>query len=297
MDRFYDEDYQEARHKAWLNALRARLTGRGNRLLPFEEVRSKLHLGGPIYRGRQVVPVKSIVGSVNRYRDFDRAFMPRSTADPWRWRSVNRAYYRFEDLPPVSLYQVGQAYFVVDGHNRVSVARDHGVEFIDADVLEVKARVPVTGDVDAADLEILGEYESFLERTGLDRIRPEQQITFTAAGGYTRLLEHIAAHRCRLAKDPDCLSAERGQPPEPEAVADWYDHEYLPVAEAIRGEGMLAGFPGRTEADLYLWLMEYLHESEDEAGTSAPPDPVALQRVLDDLRRRALPPAPRLEEV
>lgn len=291
MDRFYDEDFQDARRKAWFNAIRARLTGRSNRLLPFEEVRGRLHLGGPIYRGRQTVPVKSIVGSVNRYRDFDRAFMPRSTANPGRWRSVNRAYYRFEDLPPVQLYQVGQAYFVVDGHNRVSVARDHGVEFIDADVLEVKARVPVAGDVDAADLEVLGEYEEFLERTQLDRIRPDQNVTVTAAGGYTRLLEHIAGHRCRLAEDPSC------QPPEAEAVADWYDHEYLPVVQAIREENVLAAFPGRTEADLYLWIMEHLHDPGDEAGTYTPPDPDTLQRALDGLRRAQRLPGPSLEEV
>ncbi len=291
MDQFHAEDFQEARHKAWLNALRANLTGRANRLLPFEEVRTRLHLGGPIYRGQQTVPVKNIVGSVNRYRDFDRAFMPRATANPWRWQSVNRAFYRFRDLPPVQLYQVGQAYFVVDGHNRVSVARDHGVEFIDADVLEVKSRVPVSGDIDANDLVILGEYEDFLARTRLDRLRPDQRITLTAAGGYNRLLEHIAAHRCRLADDPSC------QPPEPEAVADWYDHEYLPVVQAIRAEKMLAAFPGRTEADLYLWLMEHLHDAGDDAGTYAPPDPGALQRALNSLRRRARRPGPSLEEV
>lgn len=252
-DAIYDQDFREARNRAWLNGIRARVTGRSNRLLSFDEVRDRLHLGGPIYRGRQTVPVMSIVGSVNRYRDFDRAFMPKEGASPWRWKAINRAFYRYQDLPPVQLYKVGEVYFVLDGHNRVSVAREHGVEFIDADVLEVSSRVPLTPDVDAGDLEKLGEYEDFLERTGLDRIRPEQDIVFTIVGGYARLLEHIAVHRHFMGID------QKRAVTEPEAVAHWYDTQYLPTVQIIRQDKILEDFPGRTEADLYLWLMDHLH--------------------------------------
>jgi hypothetical protein len=53
-----------------------------------------------------------------------------------RWKRIDRAYHRGEELPPVSLYKVGGFYFVLDGHHRVSVASYHGVEWIDAEVTE-----------------------------------------------------------------------------------------------------------------------------------------------------------------
>lgn len=278
-DLAHDQDYRAARRKAWLRSVRARLTGRSNRLLSFGEARDKLHLGGPIYRGRQTVPVKSIVGSVNRYRDFDRAFLPTEGANAWRWMAINRAFYRYQDLPPVQLYKVGDVYFVLDGHNRVSVAREHGVEFIDADVLEVNARVPLTPDVDAGDLEKLGEYEDFLERTGLDRIRPEQDIAFTVAGGYARLLEHIAVHRHFMALD------QKRAVTEPEAVAHWYDTLYLPTVQIIRQDKILEDFPGRTEADLYLWLMDHLHYLRQQ-GRAVEPQQSARDFVDQYSRQR-----------
>jgi len=152
-------------------------------------------LRGSVYRGLQTVPVKNIVGSVDRYRDFDSAFLPAQTHTASRWKAINRFFNGNEELPPVKLYQVGDVYFVLDGNHRVSVAREHSVEFIDAEVIEVHSRVPLTPDVNADDLEILGEYKEFLERTQLDKLRPEQNIRFTIAGGYDQLIEHIAVHR------------------------------------------------------------------------------------------------------
>ena len=65
-----------------------------------------------------------------------------------RWKRIDRAFHRGEELPPVSLYKVGGLYFVLDGHHRVSVARYHGVEWIDAYVTEfVAAAAGVGGGV------------------------------------------------------------------------------------------------------------------------------------------------------
>ena len=127
----HDSDYDTARAKALFNSVLARLAGRPNRLLSFDQVKDKLHLRGSVYCGFQTVPVKNIIGSVDRYRDFDRAFVPAQPFTSERWKAINRAFYRDEALPPIKLYQVGEAYFVLDGHHRVSVAREHGGEFID----------------------------------------------------------------------------------------------------------------------------------------------------------------------
>ena len=249
-----------ARRKAFWNEILSLLSGRPNRLLSWDEVRDKLGIRGQVYRGMQTVPVDKIIGSVGRYRDFDRVFLPTQDRTADRWRSIARAHYDDVSLPPVKLYKIGDAYFVLDGNHRVSVARERGVEFVDAEVIEAGTRVPVTADLDAGDLEIKGEYTRFLERTRLDELRPDQRIEFTIGGGYDRLLEHIAVHRYFMGLERQRFILED------EAVCDWYDNLYLPLVRIIREKDVLADFPGRTEADLYLWIMDHQHYLRERFG-------------------------------
>ena len=183
--------------------------------------------------------VDHIVGSVGRYQDFDNAFLPVKNTLQDRWRKINRAFYDDVSLPPVTLYKVGEAYFVLDGNHRVSVAREHGVAFLDAEVFEASTRVPITvrDVVDADHLEVLGEYASFLDRTLLDQLRPGQDIRFTIGGAYERLIEHIAVHRYYMGLDLKRDIAED------EAVTDWYDNVYMPIIKAVREDGVLKEFP------------------------------------------------------
>lgn len=248
-------DFTAARTKAFFRAVLAFLRGTAarNELLPYQAVREKLRIGGPIYRGVQTVRLDQVVGSVNRYRDFDRAFLPRNDYTAERWQRINRAWYEDVSLPPVLLYKVGDVYFVVDGNHRVSVAREQGQEFIDAEVRECAVKVPVTSDLRPEDLEILGAKVEFLDRTGLDRLRPQARLDVTILGGYERLLEHIAVHRYFMGLD------FRRDISEAEAVAHWYDEVYSPVVNVIRESGLLEAFPGKTEADLYLWIIDHRH--------------------------------------
>lgn len=285
-----EKSYASARRKAGLRALIAALTGRPNRLLRWDEVEDKLRIGGRIDRGVQAVPVDKIVGSVNRYRDFDRAFLPTQDVTAERWMNISRAYYAEEALPPVTLYKVGEVYFVVDGNHRVSVARQQGKAFIDAEVIEARARVPLTPDMDAADLEIVGEQVEFLERTRFDELFPDAELRPTIAGGYHRLLEHIAVHRY-------FMGIEQGREiGEDEAVRDWFLHVYQPLVAIIRERELLKDFPKRTEADLYLWIMEHWHYlrengiqlSAEEAVTQfmeafAPSLPKRLLHLVKDM--------------
>jgi hypothetical protein len=235
-------DFVTARRKAFWNEVASFLSGRSNRLLAWEEVRHKLRVRGQIYRGLQAVPVDRIVGSVGRYRDFDRAFLPAQDRTADRWRSIARAHYDDVGLPPVKLYKIGE------------------VAFVDAEVVEAQARVPVEADLDADNLEIKGEYGDFLDRTRLDELRPDQRVEFTIAGGYKRLLEHIAVHRHFLG-----LEQQRHIPPD-EAVCDWYDSVYLPLISIIRARDTLKDFPNRTEADLYLWVLDHQHYLRERFG-------------------------------
>jgi hypothetical protein len=263
------EQFEAARRRAFFSDIVAFLSGQQNQLLSWEEVKDKLHVHGQHYRGIHSVPVDKIVGSVGRYQDFDRAFLPKLDTAGSRWTSIARARLSDESLPPVSLYKVGDAYFVVDGHHRVSVAREQGAHFVDAEVVEAETRVPVTPDLQAKDLEIKGEYTRFLEQTHLDRLRPEQKIEFTIGGGYDRLLEHIAVHRY-------FMGLEKGRfIPENEALCDWYDNLYLPLVELVRQKDILADFPGRTEADLYVWIMDHQHFLREQYGPAVEPEMAA----------------------
>lgn len=271
-------DFTRARSRAFLHDLWALLAGTRNSLLSYDEVKEKLHIGGPIYRGIRTVEVAKIVGSVNRYRDFDHAFLPARNSIADRWQRVDRAFYEEVSLPPVVLYKVGDIYFVVDGHHRVSVAKEQGQEFIDAEVRECKVKVPVGPDLRPEDLEILGAKLEFLERTGLDRLRPGVQIDLTVPDGYDRILEHIAVHRYFMGLEQQRDISEE------EAVAHWYDTVYVPIVTVIRARGVLEEFPGRTEGDLYLWVLDRQQFLHDHGKDLLPPEAAAedyLQR-LDD---------------
>ncbi|MBI3241428.1 MAG: transcriptional regulator [Chloroflexi bacterium] len=259
-------DFGAARLKAFFRDILAFLRGQRNDLLSYNDMREKLKIGGPIYRGVKTVLVSQIAGSVNRYRDFDRAFLPTQTHTAERWQKINRAFYQDVSLPPVLLYKVGDVYFVLDGNHRVSVAREKGQEFIEAEVRECSVRVPITPDLQPDDLEILGEKVAFLERTGFDKLKPGADIALTILGGYERLLEHIAVHKYYMG-----LEFQRDISDD-EAVVHWYDTVCLPLINAIRQAEVLDRFPARTEADLYLWVIDHQHYLREHEPEITPQD-------------------------
>src|SRR5215217_1788074 len=137
-----DKDFILARRKALLGHISAHLRrdGAGNELLLcFDDVRKIPGAMGRIHRGTRTVPVSQTGGGVGRCSEFDRDFMPAKAGVEERWKRIDRAFHRGEELPPVSLYKVGGLYFVLDGHHRVSVARYHSVEWIEAEVMEFGA--------------------------------------------------------------------------------------------------------------------------------------------------------------
>ena len=148
-----DKDFSRARRRALFRRIGARLQrdSASHGLLCFDDVRKIPGVIGRIYRGMRTVPVGQIAGSVGRCSEFDRDFMPAKASVEERWKRIDRAFHRGEELPPVSLYKVGGSYFVLDGHHRVSVGCYHGVEWIDAHVTEFGARVwSERGDKDCA---------------------------------------------------------------------------------------------------------------------------------------------------
>jgi nucleotide-binding universal stress UspA family protein len=260
------EDFRRARQRAAMEDLLARWQGRSLNLLSFEEVRHKLRATDMAERGLQEIPLTAIIGTTGRYSEFTRTFLPRRGVNEERWAGVKQAVTDTAGLPPIQVYKVGDAYFVRDGHHRISVARELGAESISAYVTEVQTRVPLSPEAQPSDLISKAEYVEFLEQTGLDELRPSLDLSLTEPGGYQRLREAIELYRA-------VLEAERGETPTAsEALTRWYDDDYLPVVEIVRERGMLRDFPGRTEADLYLWVAENATELRQELGWTVTPE-------------------------
>lgn len=254
------QDFEKARQKAFLNELKSTFSGRTNDLVPFHEVRRRLSPEGESYRGMQSVPVSQIVGSMDRFRDFDRTFLPRKKATQGRWTRIDRAFYEDVRLPPIQLYKVGDIYFVKDGNHRVSVARERDVEFIDAEVIEGHVRVPLDSSMSPQELLLQVEYAEFLRHTDLDLLEPDHDIRPTALGRYEEIWGHIEGHR-------EWLSAIwHREATVHEAVKDWYKYIYMPIIQIVRDRGVLDAFPRLTEADIYLWVMRHRAELGEEAG-------------------------------
>ena len=146
-----EADFDYARRRANFKRVLAWLRGERNQLQVFDQVRKAHQAHHRRYLGQRIVEVSKIVGSVDRYRDFDRDFMPTKASVARRWKRVDRAFRSDEALPPVRLYKIGRFYFVEDGNHRVSVAQYQRVEWIDAVVIEFlpahpQAQVPMQSD-------------------------------------------------------------------------------------------------------------------------------------------------------
>jgi uncharacterized ParB-like nuclease family protein len=250
-------DWERARQAAFFEDLLGMLSDRSADLLSFEEVRRNLRLGQRDYKGVQDIPLDQIRGSVGRYRDFTKTFLPRIETMRQRWQRVN-AMAIARGLEPIEVYRVGDAYFVLDGNHRVSVARSTKMKTIQAHVWEYSTPVGLSAHADLDELLIKTEYAEFLASTQLDKLRPDQNIVFTTPGRYRELVYQIALYLKALEKiDGVPITQE-------EAVTAWYDMIYTPAVQIIQQSGIMERFPGRTEADLFAWIWRHHHDLPPE---------------------------------
>jgi hypothetical protein len=279
-----DKDFSRARRRAFLRRIGAFLRSDpgSNQLLSFDEVKSALGAMEQVYFGMRTVEVDKIVGSVGRHRDFDRAFLPSVSDLGARWKRIDEMMRRSEELPPISLYKIGDAYFVRDGNHRVSVARQQNVEMIDAEVVELRSRVPIDSAITARDLLHTLEQRRLLERLPIDRVLPEVRVALSDVSNYRKLATYIESHGFRLSQ-----LWKRYVSPD-ETLRDWYEYQYVPIAEMIREERILDAFPDRTELDLYLWIVAHRERLALEARDEGIPPEAAKDDILRQSRRRRL---------
>jgi hypothetical protein len=244
-------NFARARMSAFWEEVRGLLTGKSIDLLRFEEVKHALRLHDERYLGLQEIPVEKIVGSVGRYRDFTRSFLPRTNSVRSRWARLDAMARGPSGFPPIEVYKIGAVYFVIDGNHRVSVAKQLDALTIEAYVTELPSPIAIDQNTTPDDLEKAQGLADFLAHTNIHALRPDAQIHLTEPGRYRQLLEHIKVHRYFL-----CIEKQHDVPYS-EAVASWYDHVYMPMIELIRKHSILEHFPDRTEADLYAWLIKH----------------------------------------
>ena len=220
-------------------------------LLSFYEVTKLIKPESESYKGMMTIPVKQIIGSENRYHDFSSAFYPTNLSLERRWESIDAASMDDVVLPPISVYKLGDCYFVRDGNHRVSVARSKGVEFIDAEVVELTSKIPLEEGMTLNEIRkrvVAYERQRFIEQFNPTYL-PMERIVFSSPGSYPEMVNHILVHKYYMNMDRE------DEIPFSEAAADWFDNVYKPIANAIEHEHLLSEFPGQTEADLYMWLV------------------------------------------
>jgi nucleotide-binding universal stress UspA family protein len=264
-------DFHSARQKANMEEVMAFLTGRSINLLPYDEVRTMLRANESGSNLLEDIPIDAIIGSVGRYLDFTRDFLPRKDEDQARWTNLKMAVEELSGLPPIEVYQVGEAYFIRDGHHRVSIAKHNNATHIQAYVTKVNLKVPLRPEDKIDDIILKAEKTEFLLKTQFDTLLPDEDITLTAPGGYNTLVEHISVHQYFMGLDFHRTIEQS------EAVIHWYQTVYQPFTLIIRQKNLLKDFPGRTEADLYLWLSKYKFELSQTLGLNIDAEKAALE--------------------
>jgi hypothetical protein len=241
-----DYDWGKARRKVLYQQVVCTVTQCSVDMLSFRQVKERLRLGNPHTRGLQEIRLDQVKGSVGRYEDFTSAFLPRRDSLQDRWKNVEKLILRGK-APPIDVYKVGGAYFVVDGNHRVSVGRQLGLETIEAYVTEFDTPFAIGPDEVADSLFIEAEKVEFLKQAGESNAKLAGEIKLTCAGCYRDLRGQIDAYRIGM-------EAKEGRPVEPEEAFEvWHQDVYKKALKAIHDEGLLAMFPERTEADLFIW--------------------------------------------
>jgi len=255
-------DFSRARRRQVMRRLASRLRREPDDIdliLPFDEVLDALGRTGERSLGVKSIELDSIVGTVDRGRDFDRRFRPTSHRVRQRWEGIAVAMRKGKSMPPISVYRVGEMHFVEDGHHRVSVARQMGIEVIDAHVTEVTTAVD-PGEFRISDLPLKSQERLFFERVPLPAAA-RSRIELREGPMYAELAESVEAWGFRVMQAHGRFMSRR------EVANLWFEEEYTPVVDMLR-EADLLGDGTETEAHMVIsclrWTLLSTHDWNEE---------------------------------
>lgn len=273
-----NEDFEKAKSRGRIQSILSSLVRKNSDLLSLYAVTELIKPKNETYRGMQTIPVKNIIGSEGRYQDFSLAFYPKKELLRARWRSIDLATKKYVILPPISVYKLGEWYFVRDGNHRVSVAKTQGVEFIDAEVVELDSEIPLEPGLTMKQLRrrvVYYERKRFLEQYDVDCL-PMDRIVFSNAGSYAELVNHILVHKYFLNEDSERELTFK------EGAISWYQTVYEPIISEVRKQGVLSSFPGNTEGDLYMWIVRHWDNLKHMSGSHE----VSIRSATSDYKAR-----------
>ncbi len=279
-------DFSRARRRRALARLSARLRRSEDvhHILPFEEVAQALGRIGEKRLGEQLIPLDSIVGTVDRSREFDRDFRPTSPRVRERWQRINLAQRKGQSMPPIDVYRIGELHFVKDGHHRVSVARALGHRDINAYVTEVLTQVGADRQIRLKDLPLKSHQRLFFERVPLPK-EQRQRIQLSDEWRYAALAEAVEAWGFRAGK---ALGEELSRA---EVAEAWFRDEYDPVVTMLREAELIPKGTSDTEAYMKVAQLRYLilrtHEWDDAVIDAIRRD-LASPGIEDDTMVRKL---------
>jgi len=259
------DDFLRVRRRrvfAQLSALLRLEPGDVDVMLSFDEVVDALGRVAERDLGVESIAIASIVGTVDRRKEFDREFRPTSSRARARFERIAEAARRGVSMPPIDVYRVGELHFVRDGHHRVAVARAQGQDTIDAHVIEVITQVAADSTITLADLPLKSHERLFHERVPLPP-DARARIGLTDPIQYGTLAEGVEAWGFRVSQH-DGQFMDR-----PHTALRWFHEEYVPVVAILKDADLI----GRreTETDAYMRLsgeryrIMRTHEWSDEA--------------------------------
>lgn len=245
-------------------------------LLDLGELRRRLPLGNAIDEGVRVIRVAHIVGSTSRFDDFDGCWRPVRKHLRRRIDEIRAA-----DAPsmlwPIDVFQVDEAYFVSDGHKRVAIAHQTGMEYIDARVKRLPTEYHVEPGVGRGSLDLTAAEHRFRQETGLAESVPGVRFHLLDARDYGELADAVKAHAYEASQRLGRLLSRE------EAAAMWYECVYLPTIEAASKHHIGELIRACTDAHIFLWLHR---QSLAVRGTESAAAEEVVQRVIDEERDR-----------
>jgi hypothetical protein len=258
------DDFNRVRRQHVVGRLVARLRGAPDDIdviLPFDEVVAALGQRGLRDLGLRMLDLDTVVGTVERTRDFDRRFRPTTNRPRQRFERLAAAIRRGEPIDPIDVYRVGEAHFVRDGHHRVAVARALGIPSLEAHIVEVLTEAGADRDLRLSDLPVKSGERLFAERVPLP---PEgrSRVRLSDPARYGTLAENIEAWGFRAMQSAGELLDR------PTVAEHWYRAEYVPVVDLLREAGLLGRSEPETEGYLRLagerWALLQTWRWDDE---------------------------------
>ncbi len=273
-----EADFNKAYNKALVHEIQHLFNPEEASLISFSDIKKLLKPKNESYIGIKTIPISSIVGSEDRYNDFDKEFFPKNLHLRSRWQSIDDAHQKDIILPPISLYELGGLYFVRDGNHRVSVAKAQGIEFIDAEVVSLKTEIKLKPGLSYKKMKkqvINYEKRVFYSETNFGDITDYWCLDFSATGQYDVIYNHILTHKYYINQNKtEEISMQ-------EAITSWFETVYLPVIKHITNRKILRRFPGRTPSDLYVWFIKYWDEIKTKFGES-----YSIDDTIEDFTER-----------